>query len=687
MNVLTPKSLSWVLGSVALLAVIGAVLFGLAAPSETGPTPASAQLAPDVLTETAPVAGPVDTGVLPAEPEFTTVVEPAGGSPAVSGQTHVPASIEICYTDQQDSEHCKDPADLNLLEDWNPIRTQHTFTIRVRQANGAPAANVPVEVILNRFGAAVGDLVSLKHGSKVDNTFGNLTTNGRGEAEFVITSTREGDTDVTAYVPGIANADAHKVFAIKHWIDMNVDFPGDDTNRTGEDHPMTVLVYKPTDGIKADDTPVTPLEGVTVLWQITDNDPAGTLTADSVVTEDSVVTDSNGEAIVTLKQVTPAIGENGITMQVVDDDGRVMFEGTLVKTWVAQKLHLTKTGPASIGLLASDTYTITITNFGTAPATGLVLVDTVPPGMEYVTANPAPTSAPDPETAGGTITWNLEDLAANDGSTEITVELKGVQIGDQVNSATATSGDSSDSDSITTLVEPGAFMVSKACDDRRLINKPINCDVTVTNIGVGALTNVMLTDTPDINLVIMSSSLAAVDGTDNTWSLGTMMPNAERTVRVVLTSPVTGTHQNDVTVTSAENVPPGTAFDTIDLFEHGPAIDFRILDDPGRISVGEQTTLTATVFNQDYVEALDEVEMTITLPDELTVVDDGGGRVDGNEITFDLGTIAPRVTEERVIVARANARGQVRTIGEVKSESLSEPFPAFQFTTIVGGNN
>ena len=94
-----------------------------------------------------------------------------------------------------------------------------------------------MEVILNRFGAAVGDLVSLNHGSKVDNTFGNLTTNGRGEAEFVITSTREGDTDVTAYVPGIANADAHKVFAIKHWIDMNVDFPGDDTNPTGTPHP------------------------------------------------------------------------------------------------------------------------------------------------------------------------------------------------------------------------------------------------------------------------------------------------------------------------------------------------------------------------------------------------------------------------------------------------------------------
>ena len=107
-----------------------------------------------------------------------------------------------------------------------------------------------------------------------------------------------------------------------------------------------------------------------------------------------------------------------------------MFQGTLVKTWVAQQLHLAKTGPASIGLLGSGTYTITITNFGTAPATGLDAGGhRAPPACMYVSANPAPTSAPDPETAGGTITWNLEDLAANDGSTEITVELRGVQIG------------------------------------------------------------------------------------------------------------------------------------------------------------------------------------------------------------------------------------------------------------------
>ena len=71
---------------------------------------------------------------------------------------------------------------------------------------------------------------------------------------------------------------------------------------------MTVLVYKPTDGIQSDGTPVTPLEGYTVLWQITDNDPAGTLTADSVVT------DSNGMATVTLNQDAPVIGDNGITM-------------------------------------------------------------------------------------------------------------------------------------------------------------------------------------------------------------------------------------------------------------------------------------------------------------------------------------------------------------------------------------
>ena len=62
-----------------------------------------------------------------------------------------------------------------------------------------------VEWILNRAPGAVGDIVSLDGSGpqKIDNTYGIVKTNNKGEARLTITSAREGDTDITAYVPGI----------------------------------------------------------------------------------------------------------------------------------------------------------------------------------------------------------------------------------------------------------------------------------------------------------------------------------------------------------------------------------------------------------------------------------------------------------------------------------------------------
>ena len=174
MNVLTRKSLPWILGGAGVLAVVAGLVIGLALSGNS--TQATAQIPHNALTESVPATSPVDASLAPAAPEFATVVESEGGEPAVSGQTtRTPANISI-----------------TPLEDWNPVKTQHTFTVTVTDAGNAPVSGADVEIILNRFSGAVdadgntiysvGDIVSIDNdGEKVDNHFGTVTTNAAGK--------------------------------------------------------------------------------------------------------------------------------------------------------------------------------------------------------------------------------------------------------------------------------------------------------------------------------------------------------------------------------------------------------------------------------------------------------------------------------------------------------------------------
>ena len=94
-----------------------------------------------------------------------------------------------------------------------------------------------------------------------------------------------------------------------------------------------------------------------------------------------------------------------------------------------QRISLeTGTGPAlltvtkddGITIVAPDfttTYTITVTNTGAADLTGIVLVDTIPAGMSFVSASGGGTSA------SGKVTWPAFDLLSG-AATSFTVQLK-----------------------------------------------------------------------------------------------------------------------------------------------------------------------------------------------------------------------------------------------------------------------
>src|SRR5438132_13785314 len=150
--------------------------------------------------------------------------------------------------------------------DCNPVQTQHTLVLTVRDQCGNALPGQRVEWILARHQGAVGDIVAVddqygvgaiapiagsayaatNNGNKVDNQYAVSVTNfedelidaannypysdpaggrlpdiriGRGQSWLTVTSVYEGVTDVIAYVPGIKDGSKHKIFAKKIWAD------------------------------------------------------------------------------------------------------------------------------------------------------------------------------------------------------------------------------------------------------------------------------------------------------------------------------------------------------------------------------------------------------------------------------------------------------------------------------------
>ena len=552
MSLFTKMSVPWIIGIVAMVALAG-VITGVLLNTSDSPTGTSVAvktvtpILPDNMDAISAQAIPA-AGVESTETTVESLTAPAGFLPNLSVGADIVKSepvIGSANTSIQPRVSQQTPVEISIspAEDWNPVRTQHTFTITVNEAGGTPASGVEVELILNRFGEAVGDIVSMtgENPRKVDNTFGRVITDANGEATLTITATRSGDTDVTAYVPEIEDANTHKVFAVKHWVDMDVEFPPDAVNLIGNDHPMVARVFRTTNG--------TPLANIEVLWTIVDDEPNANL--DGAPQAVSTRTNADGEAMVTLRQVEPVGGDNQVSVAVIHDvTGKAMFSRTVTKQWQSPSIQVDKQGPESLGLRNTAEYTVTVTNSGDRTASAVMLTDELPSGLTFVSSEPAASSV-----EGSTVTWNLGDIDAA-GSMTVTMVLSAEAIGSQVNRATAVSseGVTGQDDSVTNVL-PGSLVMTKTAPAESLLGEEISYTVSIANDGNGSLTNVVVTDTlpGSVQLVFSSPQASVADGAAS-WTIATLDSGVTESFVITATTTETGSITNQVGASSDEGL-------------------------------------------------------------------------------------------------------------------------------------
>ena len=153
----------------------------------------------------------------------------------------------------------------------------------------------------------------------------------------------------------------------------------------------------------------------------------GVLGAGNVVTWPAIATLAN--AATTTRSVTvtsPAIGtllniaaSTSTSADPVPANNNGSAAGARVTTVVnTADVVTTKTGPATANGGASITYTLTVRNAGAGTATGIVLVDTLPATVTFVSASAGGTLG-----AGNVVTWPVIPTLANAATTTRTVTV------------------------------------------------------------------------------------------------------------------------------------------------------------------------------------------------------------------------------------------------------------------------
>jgi len=477
------------------------------------------------------------------------------------------------------------------FEACDQIKNQDVLIVRVLDANGNPVSDALVEWILNTWPDGVGDIIETDDPGhkdvpaapqiKVDNKFAKTFTNSadsvppqlrgmgkdgkdieirKGETWITITSTREGDTDVTAFAPAIPRDgdDPHKIFGVKHWLDLDWTFPNDQPDYDGEnsinyceggvnEHTFVTTLRKVSN-------PNASVPGVVVRYSILPSGPDAIWKDDGSVTIISekvaeATSDEIGGAKATIKLRTLERGENQILVEILpvalkrhgdihepDPDkvaGECNFRGEATKKWTGPELTIIKEGAASICLLTNESYTIKVENVGDGTATDITVTDTfITDCLQFVSADNGGTPG------NGVITWNIGNLEAGKSKT-VGVTLQGINTGSCENTVEAVSVECVPAGPFVlpiTIGRPELSITKTGPPIVGLLDEAIY-EITVKNTSDCKATDVTITDT--INTSAFEFVAASDGGTYTggvvTWeNIVDLEPGRSKTVDVTL---------------------------------------------------------------------------------------------------------------------------------------------------------
>ncbi|MBN1542154.1 DUF11 domain-containing protein, partial [candidate division KSB1 bacterium] len=283
-------------------------------------------------------------------------------------------------------------------------------------------------------------------------------------------------------------------------------------------------------------------------------------------------------------------------------------------------ISLSKT-PASQSVQqgAQGSFVLTVTNTGNADAGDLVVTDTWPAGLTYVSHDPA---SADFALVGGNYVWTIGDLAGNNGSVQLTVTfMASGAIGAHINQLCYTSSTPTDpeppqcAEATVTITQGAEVNIELSKTPASMTVAPGEAGVftlRVSNTGTADATNVVVTDIWPSGLNYISHEPAGesftLSGTDYVWNVGALNGGgAFKELLVNFTAgSATGDVVNQLCYTSSNPLdpePPECVTSTVTISE-GPKFtdpeDFTKDDGVASgtaVNPGDEITYTITVHN------------------------------------------------------------------------------------------
>jgi len=310
---------------------------------------------------------------------------------------------------------------------------------------------------------------------------------------------------------------------------------------------------------------------------------------------------------------------------------------------------------------AGDTlnYTITLANNTTDPINGIVVVDTIPDGTEYIAGSASGGAVY--STADNSLTWSIPSLAIGE-ETELTFA---VEIDDDIvdgtaidNRAVVVAPEPTIGNRVTSIVHDNLFTISKAADRAEVtVDDTVTYTISYHNVIGGPKTSIVIVDVlPDGLDYVNGSATGGGDYDPATrtvfWNIGTVAGGGQGTLQFRAVPDQTAenldTYDNAAVVSGAD-IPTETS-NIVTVTVRYPELDLLKSVDSTLAAPGGILRYTVTAVNNGAATLTDAV-LVDDIPSDFTymagtaTVNGAAATVNGTDpITISLGTIVPGET-------------------------------------------
>jgi len=332
-------------------------------------------------------------------------------------------------------------------------------------------------------------------------------------------------------------------------------------------------------------------------------------------------------------------------------------------------LAITKSGPALVRQGDDASYSIVVSNNGSAVAKDVVVTDALPEGLEHSSGQRQ-------------LSFDVGDLGPSQSKT-IPVLLKVTKRGQVCNVAIAKSSNAGEvkAEACTT----GALIsmkIAKEGDKRQFVGRPASYTITVTNDGDVDVPDLMVIDTAPEQLTILEAPGASVSGQVATWTIPMFEKGTTKTFAIKATAKAAGNLCNAATLQSAKGLKLDTQACTEWIGVTGVLVE--LVDDPDPIQGGQTTTFTVRVTNQSPNANVEDVNVKAIFHDEMDpMTPSNGGTVEGKVVTWPaVPTLAPKQSLTYTLIGKALKAGDHRTELQVTTRDRQQPITELESTTI-----